>query len=53
MDPRIARIQAAQKMPLPRLTADALSPRVVHIHRPPEPRSICLRCGAPFEEVSP
>ena len=39
--------------PRPRMieAIDALSPRVVHIHRPPEPRSICLRCGAPFEEV--
>ncbi len=32
---------------------DTLSPREVHIHRAPEPRSACLRCGAPYEEVSP
>lgn len=32
---------------------DTLSPREIHIHRPPEPRSACLRCGAPYEEVSP
>lgn len=32
---------------------EALSPRVVHIHRAPEQRSICLRCGAPFEDAEP